>query len=356
LLSKLLHPSMVAKSTGTVLVVGFVPLVLFGAIILFQQGDRIREESDLAMHNNADRIAAQVDDWVDKNVRVLDTIASLPSVSAMQREDQVKVLAAVRKQYPWMYLVFTIAPSGQNVARSDDLPLSDYSERQYFKDVIARGKDVAWESVIGKTSNKPALVMSVPIRSNGALVGVLAAAMNVEDISRVVANWKTGKTGFAFLVDEKGKVIAHPREEYVLSQRRLNDHPLIAAYAADNQPHVATFVDNNTEELGAVQGNRFHWAVAVQQSSEELFAPQRQTLMIGLWLLAGAAVLVSLFAILASKRMVQPIVELTHVADRMSMGELDAPIKPKGHDELALLAKALERLRKSMSLAMSRIG
>ncbi|HET7506494.1 MAG TPA: cache and HAMP domain-containing protein [Kofleriaceae bacterium] len=355
-MTRVFHPGMIVKSTGTVLIVGFVPLVLFAAIILFQQGDRIREESNLAMRNNAERITVQVDDWVDKNVRALETVASLPSVVSMQREEQSKVLAAVKKEYPWMYLVFTIAPTGQNVARSDELPLSDYSDRQYFKDVIARGKDVAWETLIGKSSNKPALVMAVPIKSNGATVGVMAAAMNVEDVSRVVANWKTGKTGFAFLVDEKGKVIAHPREEYVLSQRRLNDHPLVAAYEADNQPHLSTFVENNTESLGYVQGNRFHWAVAVQQASEELFAPQRQTVVIGLWLLAGAAVLVGVFAILASNRMVKPIVELTHVADRMSMGELDAPIKPKGYDELALLAKALERLRKSMSLAMSRIG
>ena len=349
------HFGMLAKSTVTMLAVGLVPLVLFGVITLMQQGNRIRDDANQSMRANAERMAAQVDEWVDKNLRALQTVASLPTVVTMQREDQAKVLAAVRMAYPWMYLVHTIGPNGTNIARSDDLPPSDYTDRQYFRDVMSNGKDVSWETVIGKTSKKPALVMSVPIRANGAVVGVMAAAMNVEDISRIVATWKAGETGFAFLVDDKAKVIAHPREEYVLAQRQLKDHPLIAAFQADDQPHLASFSDNGSQALGYVKGNRFHWAVVAQQNVDELFAPQRQTLMLGLMLLLVAGTLVVAIAVLSSRMLVRPIVQMTHAADRMSMGELDMPISSSGKDELGLLAKALERLRKSMAAAMARM-
>jgi methyl-accepting chemotaxis protein len=304
---------------------------------------------------NAERMGAQVDEWVDKNLRALQTVASLPTVVTMQRDDQAKVLAAVKTAYPWMYLVHTIGPNGTNVARSDDLPPSDYTDRQYFRDVMSNGKDVSWETVIGKTSKKPALVMSVPIRANGAVVGVMAAAMNVEDISRIVATWKAGETGFAFLVDERGKVIAHPRQEYVLAQRQLKDHPLIAAFLADDQPHLASFTDDGSQALGYVKGNRLRWAVVAQQNVDELFAPQRQTLMLGLLLLFVAGAFVVAIAVLSSRMLVRPIVQMTHAADRMSMGELEMPISSTGKDELGLLAKALERLRKSMAAAMARM-
>lgn len=350
-----LRLGMIAKSTLTTLIVGLVPLVLFGAITLMQQGDRIRGEAHQTLQSNAERIASEVDEWVDKNVRVLRAAASLPAITGMQREDQSKVLSAVQKAYPWMYLVFTIAPNGANVARSDDQPLVQYGDRQYFKDIVAGNKDLSWESVIGKTVNKPVLILSVPIKLNGATIGVLAAATTIEEMSRIVVNWKSGKTGYAFLVDDKTKVIAHPVEDFAMSQRRLPDHPLIAAFVADGQPHLATFSDRGADTLGYVQGNRLHWAVAVQQSTEELFAPQRQTVMLGLLLLAAAAILVVVTAVISSKVLVRPIVEMTHAADRMSMGELDAPIRWASQDELGLLAKALERLRKSMKAAIARM-
>jgi hypothetical protein len=36
--------------------------------------------------------------------------------------------------------------------------------------------------------------------------------------------------------------ISHAREDYVRAQRRLQDHPLVAAFEADGRPHHATFI------------------------------------------------------------------------------------------------------------------
>jgi nitrate/nitrite-specific signal transduction histidine kinase len=93
----------------------------------------------------------------------------------------------------------------------------------------------------------------------------------------------------------------------------------------------------------------------VQQGAAEMFAPQRQTLLIGLLLLLAAAGLVVVTAVLLSKMLVRPVVAMTHAADRMSMGELEAPIQWDSRDELGLLARALERLRKSMKAAIDRM-
>jgi len=347
---------MVAKTTATMLVVGLLPLALFGGVTLVQQSRRIRDDATLSMRKSAEQVSAQVDEWFDKNVRVLEAAANLPAVASMRPEEQAATLAAIQRAYPWMYLVFTVAPDGKNVARSDGKPLADYSDRQYYKDVVANGKALSWETLIGKTSNKPALVLSVPIKANGAVVGVMAAAMTVEDISKIVANWKVGRTGFAFLVDEKAKVVAHPREEFVLSQTHLNDHPLISAFASDGQPRSMSFTQTDGEQvLGFVQGNKFRWALAVQQNEEELFAPLRLTLKLGLALLVAAAILVAVIARVSSKLLLRPILHMTDVADRMSKGELDKPISFSGHDEIGLLAQSLERLRKSQRAALARL-
>jgi methyl-accepting chemotaxis protein len=344
---------LLGKASITLLFVGLAPLIAFGVFTLSQQNDTLQRDADKSLQTYAEYMSAQVDEWFDRNVRALRAAVKLPEIATMQRSEQAKVLLGIKEAYPWMWLVFTIGLDGNNVGRSDESALTPFKDRQYYKDLVSGGKDVAWETVIGKTSHKPSLVIAIPILVNGAMVGVLATSMVIEDKS--LASWRNGDTGFAFLVDDKSKVLAHPRADLVLEQTRLDTHPMIAAYHADSKPHFMTFMHNGNETRGYVQGTKAGWAVVAEQSTQELLAPLRATANVGILLLAGALVLVILIGVMASRILVRPIVAMTAAADRMSLGELRTPIAMKGNDELSVLARSLERLRKSMRAAMARI-
>jgi methyl-accepting chemotaxis protein len=309
------------------------------------------------MKNNTEAIGALVDEWFDKNIRVMRAAAMQPQITAMQGEQQKGVLVAINKAYPWTYLVQTMGLDGKNVARSDDQALGNYADREYVRDILNDGRDLGWESIIGRTNHKPSLAVSVPIRSgNGSLVGLLNASFTIEETSHAVATWKSGETGFAFLVDEKSKVLAHPRADYEQTQKQLTDHPLVAAFHADHKPHLLEFTENGKEILGYVEGDKYGWAVMVQQEEAEVFGPLRATLTLGIGLLAAAILLVVAIAVVFSRVLIRPIVGMTNAANRMSLGELQVPIVAHGNDELTLLARSLERLRKSMRAAMSRLS
>jgi len=347
---------MLGKTMVTMLGAGLLPLALFAGIMLFDQAGRIRKQAEASMRANAERVSGQVDEWLDKNVRALEQAANTPGMASMHAEDQVKTLVALQKAHPWMYLTFSIALDGRNIARNDGKPLVDYSDRVYYKDIL-NGKELGWEVAIGKTSHKPALMLSVPIKQDGALVGVMAGAMNIEDISRIIGTLKIGATGRAFLVDDHAKVVAHPREEFVQTQRVLDDHPLVQAFLADRQPHSLSFVQQTDGKplLGAVQGNRWGWAVGVQQEEAELFEPLRHMVEVAAILLAGSAVLLGFIAWGFSRMLVRPILDMASAADAMSMGELERPMPVSRRDEIGVLGRSLERLRRSMKAAMDRI-
>jgi methyl-accepting chemotaxis protein len=347
---------MLGKTMVTMLGAGLLPLALFAGIMLFDQAGRIRKEAEVSMRANAEHVTDQVDEWLDKNVRALQQAANAPGMATMHADDQLKTLAALQKAHPWMYLTFTIALDGRNIARNDGKPLVDYSDRVYYKDIL-NGKELAWEVVISKTNHKPALLLSVPIKQDGALVGVMAGGMAIEDISHIIAKLKIGETGRAFLVDDHAKVVAHPREEFVQTQRVLDDHPLVQAFLADRQPHTLSFLQRNDAKpvLGAVQGNRWGWAVVVQQEEAELFAPLRHMVEVAVILLAGSAVLLAAIAWAFSRKLVRPILDMASEADAMSMGELERPMPVSRRDEIGVLGRSLERLRRSMKAAMDRI-
>jgi methyl-accepting chemotaxis protein len=348
---------LLTKTAITLLFVGLVPLIVFGVVTLNQQRTELRRAAEQSMQNNTEAISALVDEWFDKNIRVLRAAANQPAVFSMQGDQQKTVLIAIKQAYPWMYLVQTMGLDGKNVARSDDLPLANYSDRQFVRDIISNGKDLGWEAVISRSNNnKPSVVISVPIRgTNNQLLGCVTASMTIEETSRAVATWKSGETGFAFLVDEKSKVLAHPRNDYVQTQKQLPDHPLVAAYHADHKSHLLEFTENGKEILGFVEGDKYGWAVMLQQEEAELLGPLRATITVGITLLIGAMILVVAIAVMFSRVLIRPIVGMTAAADRMSLGELQTPIVARGNDELALLARSLERLRKSMRAAMSRL-
>lgn len=202
------------------LVIAVIGLSLLFVSMYSEMSTRIKTDRQTLMTQTADFLGAHIDEWLDKNIRVLKTAAIQPGIMSMDPVEQTEILQAIAQEYPWIYLVFTLDRHGWNIARSDHGPLNDYSDREYFK-ALENGSPLSWQTLIGKTSHKPALVLALPIFRKGIFAGVIAAAMTTETISRSVADWQLGVSGFAFLVDEQNKVIAHPRRQFVLEERRM---------------------------------------------------------------------------------------------------------------------------------------
>jgi len=347
---------MASKVIALMLVVSLVPLGVFWGISFTETNDRVRENTENLLEQIAEGLGTQVDEWIDKNVRVIKTAARLSDIQSMDQRKQEPILKAICAEYPWIYLAFTVDPDGMNRARNDGKPLKDYSDRQYYKDVIKEGKALTWQTLIGKTSKKPALILAVPIKSGDRTVGVMASAMNIDRISKSVAAWRKGRTGFAFLVDEQGKVVSHQVAQYVKTQKNLKNHPLIKAFERKKRPLTMSFVnEKGNEALGHVRGNDFGWALVVQQEHKEVFQTLKNIQRFAIILLAITVVCVTLIAWFLARRVTRPIMKLTNAAEQMSLGDLNVAIDVKSKDEIGHLAQALGRMQTSLRLAIGRL-
>jgi methyl-accepting chemotaxis protein len=335
------------------LIVSLVPLAIFAWTTLKETDHRIRNDSEKLMAVTISDIVTNVNEWTDKNVRVLRSLAKMPDMISMTREKQEPLLKAVAKEYPWMYLVFTIGPNGMNVARSDDNPLVDYSDRDYYKEVMG-GKDLAWQTLIGRTSKKPALIIAAPIKRADSTIGVMAMAATIEDLSKLVATWRQGETGFAFLVDEKGKVVSHQIERYVVTQRNLSQYPLIAAFKK-GQKGMIFFSDFGTSKVGYAKETKYGWIVAMQQEIRETFKVLRDAETFTYALLGITALGVIIIAWFLGRAIGTPIRKLTEVAERISVGDMGAQVKIRSRDEIGNLAEAILRMQDSLRLAIERL-
>jgi methyl-accepting chemotaxis protein len=343
-----------AKVIMLMLVVSLLPGAAYFALSFKQMSDQITMESNKTGSTVTRMLASEVDEWIDKNVRVLDAIANTPNITSMNQMDQEIMLKAVQSEYPWMYLVFTTDERGQNIARSDGKALTDYSNRQYVKDTIA-GADIAWQNLIGKTSKQPALVIAVPIKRGDIIIGVLAAAMTRETISDLVTTYSEGQTGSSFLVDETGKAVAHRENAFVIQQQDMSNHPLVQA-ANQGAPKRVEFIDaDGKQTIGFATETQLGWTLAIQQERSEAFAPLKQAQMFAYYMLAGTFIVILLIAYFASKAIVTPIRNLTDAANRISVGDLDVEIATKSKDEIGDLAAAIVRMQDSIRLSIARL-
>ncbi|MBC2734658.1 MAG: HAMP domain-containing protein [Desulfobacteraceae bacterium] len=336
------------------LLVSLLPGTIYFILSFKQANDRIVSDTTQMGMQTAGVLADEVDEWLDKNIRVLNTVAQMPGIQSMNRFEQEILLQTVQKEYPWMYLVFTTDINGMNVARNDGKELKDYSDRQYVQDITS-GKDLTWQNLIGKTSKQPALVIAVPIRKNNQTIGVMAAAMTRDAISQRIANWRQGKTGYAFLVDQYGKVVSHQLKEFVEEQKDLSNHPLVKAANANKNSMIEFKNDNGRDEIGFSKTTQLGWALAIQQEKNEAFAILKESQMFAFALMGATFIVVLIIAYIASRAIVTPIRKLTDAANRISVGELGVEIENKSKDEIGDLAEAITRMQDSIRLSIERL-
>lgn len=336
------------------LLVSLLPGAIYFVLSFQQANDRIVSDTTQMGKQTAEVLANEVDEWLDKNIRVLNTVAQMPGIQSMNRFEQEILLETVQKEYPWMYLVFTTDINGMNVARNDGKELKDYSDRQYVQDITS-GKDLTWQNLIGKTSKQPALVIAVPIRKNNQTIGVMAAAMTRDAISQRIANWRQGKTGYAFLVDQYGKVVSHQLKEFVEEQKDLSNHPLVKAASANKSGLIEFKDDNGRDEIGFAKTTQLGWTLAIQQEKNEAFAILKESQMFAFALMGATFIIVIIIAYIASRAIVTPIRKLTDAANRISVGELGVEIENKSKDEIGDLAEAITRMQDSIRLSIERL-
>src|SRR6185436_6986381 len=274
-----------------------------------------------------------------------------------RRLDSLRLL----RQVPAITEVSHIDPTGHEKLRVSRLAMDlinsnvDLSGDPKFAEAMAH--KTYFSPVYCRKESEP--YMTIAMAGAGEDTGVVAAEANLKFIWDVVSNLKVGKGGNAYVVDERGRLIAHPDISLVLQKTDLSTLPQVREAAAALSRDTGTLSEaivgrdvRGTEVLSAhATITPLNWSVFVELPITEAFA----SLYASIWrtvilVLVGVAISIvaSLFLV---RRMVSPIQELRAGAARIGGGALDHRIAVQSGDELQALAdefnRMTERLRES---------
>jgi adenylate cyclase len=174
-------------------------------------------------------------------------------------------------------------------------------------------------------------------------VGVAVADINLKLMWDVIAKIKIGKTGYAYILDGNGRIIAHPdisrvlREETRRSQVRADPNAILS-----NEDGVPVF-------SVSVPSIAMGWTVIALLPVSEALAPIRALLWRTLALIAIGALFASVLAYLLAAQMSGPIRELEKGVRKIGVGQFNHRIDVRRRDELGSLAKSFNQMAEELS-------
>ncbi|MBN1547594.1 MAG: cache domain-containing protein [Syntrophaceae bacterium] len=155
----------------------------------------------------------------------------------------------------------------------------DVSEREYFKEAKG-GRENLGQVIKSKVTGNNDVVSSAPIFSGtGKFLGTIVALIKIDYLSDKVTGIKVGNSGYAFAVDKKGVIIAHPRKELILAKDLSKEQGMKSFMdkALAQQTGIEGYIFEGIEKTAAYAPvENAGWAIGVTQNDEELYADGRK--------------------------------------------------------------------------------
>ena len=196
-----------------------------------------------------------------------------------------KVLHALGNHYQGMWLcdqkgtIFAgVLKSGETAAYAK----LDVHDRAYFTKARDTLRPVISDPVRSKIGNVPIVVLTVPVQNaDGKFTGLVGLSMEIDFLIAVISEQKLGKTGYAFAIDQRGIMVAHPDSKRVLEL----DFSKVAGAESLSKRMIAqeTGVDHYVSSAGAQKVAAFspvptsNWSIAASMDESEFLATAQET-------------------------------------------------------------------------------
>jgi putative methionine-R-sulfoxide reductase with GAF domain len=200
---------------------------------------------------------------------------------------------------------------------------------------------------IDELTSEPLVAIAVPVQDIfGDFKGVLVAELNLKFMWDLVDQLKVGETGYAYVVDSQGELIAFGDTARVLRGENVSGISGVQEFLKNP---IKT--DNTTPELAeytgllgkSVVGNYVplgtpEWAVVTELPVSEAYRSINQLFAASAVIVVIFATLVGLAGNLVARRIAAPLIDLSNVATEVAAGNLNSQATVRGPAEIAQVA------------------
>ncbi len=336
----------------------FVAIIGVGAVLIGSASEVRRSMVFQFQQKNAEKVSGLIYGYLTYAIEDLGLFSNLGLSDMISEKEQIKALEnlLISRQSRYNHIAM-VDRSGREIFKVSRfhtyLPheMKQMAGSRAFSAAL-EGRTHIGHIYIAPDSGLLSLEVALPAgtRKNA---NVIISEVNVTNLWQDVSQIKIGDTGYAYLVDDRGRFIAYQDSSRVLQR-----------YGADMSmmPPVADFIAGKTEkslhayEYKGINGDAVigvyspirgsGWAVVVELPEREAYAPITRMM----WYLAGLAFLGALsagtIAFFIFRRLSKPIRELTDNVERIGRGDLNARLAEiNRQDEVGVLSRAFRHMQ-----------
>jgi signal transduction histidine kinase len=333
------------KYVGLLVAVVCVALLINGLLEIWGSYQEHKSALVRIQHEQAESAAAKISQFIKEiENQVGWTTQLLWSAETIEqrRFDALRLL----RQVPAITELAQVDASGKEQLRVSRLAMDvvgsgvDLSKEPKFTEAVK--SKVFYGPVYFRRESEPYMTLSLAGTRRDA--GVSIAEVNLKLIWDVVSKIKVGQRGQAYVVDGRGRLIAHPDISLVLRNTDMTRLAQVQAALRGETAASAEDIQTTTD----IQGRRvlaayapvapLGWTVFVELPVGEAYEPLYSSIKRSALVLLAALCLAALAGIFLARRMVVPIQALREGAARIGGGDLSQRISVRTGDELEALA------------------
>ena len=298
---------------------------------------RIQHEQAEAAATKISQFIKEIENQVGWTTQLLWSAETIEQ----RRFDALRLL----RQVPAITELAQVDASGKEQLRVSRLAMDvlgsgvDLSNEPKFTEAVKN--KVYYGPVYFRRESEPYMTLSLAGTRRDA--GVSIAEVNLKLIWDVVSRIKVGERGQAYVVDRRGRLIAHPDISLVLRNTDMTRLAQVQAAqrgtaASEDEIPTATDLQGRTVLTAFAPVAPLGWTVFVELPVGEAYQPLMASIQRSALVLLAALCLAAVAGIFLARRMVVPIKALRTGAARIGSGDLSQRIVVKTGDELEALA------------------
>lgn len=342
------------NTIGARLVIWFLilSLVPLSGISLFNYFTTRNNMTNNALDNMQDTVnltANAMDDWLNEKVNVLQTLSENPVFASGDKAQIADFLKRQSSATPYAENLTWADSTGQAV-NSLGVTLN-VSDRDYFK--TAMQGQVAFSSLmVSKSTNNNVVSVAIPLKGSKD-PSVLAMLLKTETLIKLIDVAKYGDSGYSFMFDNAGVVMADPDRSKILKLNVTKSDS--ESLNQLSQKMLQTKQGNGEYTYGGVLNEAVYtaipkagWVLALTVPRNEFYGFTSQLLYTSLVIGLGVALIIALLAFFISRQISKPIVTLAKQTDIIATGNLNVNISDKFFGELGILGGSLRTMTENL--------
>lgn len=332
--------------------VSTVILLISGTLAIYTNYRALRNTISLRLQLDARRAGDVVAASMQEKFNILGTSAEFADPANASVKEQETVLENLLGLQPAFRQVVLLSTTGRPVSQISRLSSTLTPQFQdHFKGEVLlttqEGQRYISPVYIDESTSEPLALIAVPIRNVfGDFQGILAAELNLKFMWELVDQVEVGETGYVYVVDNEGNLIAFGDIARVLAGENAGEILEVKEFLQNPSAaeDVTVEIESYTGLVGKTVAGYYaplgtpSWAVVVELPTAEAYRPLVQSLISSVLTILALAIFAGIMGILMARRLSAPLVDLAKAASEIAGGNLSVEAKPIGPAEIVQLA------------------